>query len=108
MFSSCMTTWKWEWQWKLSVDPQRSLASFLFKDLLKDLAGSLILEFVGEVSSHRFRVGQGASLLVTDESFAIKAGHHSSELDCVPLNMAVDADWHLATARQNSQECSFC
>jgi hypothetical protein len=33
------------------------LASLLFKDLLKDLAGSLILELVGEVSSHRFRVG---------------------------------------------------
>ena len=42
---------------EICVDPQRLLASLLFIDLLKDLAGSLILELVGEVSSYRFRVG---------------------------------------------------
>jgi hypothetical protein len=62
----------------------------------------LIFELVGEISPYCFRVGQRASLLVTDEPFAIEAGHHPYELDGVTDDFAVDADWDLAAALQNS------
>jgi hypothetical protein len=62
----------------------------------------LIFEFVGEFSPTNFWVGQWASLLVTDEPFAIEAGHHSRELDGVTHDLAVDADWYLAAALKNS------